>query len=61
MFEIKTIKHSHIEGQYHGCSRVAPTFKTALYGINYRLPNVTEIVTVDIYFVVRDVKRGSKP
>ena len=38
---------------------VAPPFYNALYGINYRLPNVTYIIAVGIYSVVRVVKRGA--
>ena len=34
-------------------------FYNALYGINYRLPNVTFIVEVGIYSVVRIVNRGA--
>ena len=38
---------------------VAPTFYNTLYGINYRLPNVTSIVAVGIYSVAGVVERGS--
>ena len=36
-----------------------PLFYSALCGINYRLPNVTWIIAVDIYSVARVVKRRS--
>ena len=41
---------------------VAPPFYNAIYGINYRLPNVTSIVAVSIYSVVHVVKgEGEQP
>ena len=43
----------------HGKIMVAPPFYNALYGINYRLPNVTSIAAVGIYSVVHVVKWGS--
>ena len=38
---------------------VALLFYNALYGINYRLPNITWIVVVGIHSVVRVVKGGA--
>ena len=38
---------------------VAPQFYNALFGISYRLPNVTYIVAVGVYSVVRVVKQGA--
>ena len=35
---------------------VAPPFYNTLYGINYRLPNITYIVAVGMYSVVHVVK-----
>ena len=37
---------------------VAPPFYNAIYGINYRLPNVTQIVAVGIYSTEGIVKRA---
>ena len=38
---------------------IAPSFYNTLYGINYMLPNVTWIIAVSIYSVVRLVKGGA--
>ena len=43
-----------------GNTMVALLFYNALYGINYRLPNITWIVVVGIHSVVRVVKGGGQ-
>ena len=43
----------------YGNSMVGAQFYSALYGITYRLPNVTYIVAVGIYSAEGVVKRGT--